>query len=911
MSLGAATSFAVRLSLFALACCAAAQPASTVNPCPNAKPVPAALRIPADLPVKGEPFDFEKQLRSYFGTLGYRELGWCQDKWVRDTGPYLDSTYYGTHPAARIFYSPEVIAWLLGGRKGKIADGAVIIKEQYAPPAANYWNQSDDNIGCPNDWTFMIKKSSASQDGWFWGEVWYPVGSGAGMIFTDNFQYPNAGFGLYCLRCHASAASEYTFSDMRNMKGTHEWPLTFRVDNSWMNSPAPWPGKCNPGSTLRASLQQEHSGAHDKNADVAMLKATTHITIDEAPGNVQIFPPETFDKTISTPGVPPEYITSDQCTGCHSAYTANQKAFGPNMFIGPDINISPYGEWRWSPMGLAGRDPIFYAQLDGEFAGVAYDHGNKVDDKQLITNTCLNCHGAMGYKTFHNDPKNKDKNFDVNWVYDRNNFYGGLSRDGISCAVCHHIAQPADMSLDYFLKNLINGNYEPTKPDTVLGPFEKDQITQYPMKQSLGINPDYKKYITTSRMCGHCHTIELPVLDSADPKQTSIEQATYLEWLNSDFQDEYGKGKLAKTCQECHMPTSYTNAASGISVPVVMSRMANVEDITYPAADNLATPSELNVRYRTSGFVRHEMLGLNGFMLQTFQQYRDQNDNNPILGVRLYDYMSNLKNDLPLAIANVVQQGGFSSAEVKLPNVSVSGGKLTADVEVDNLVGHRFPSGVGFRRAFIEFDVYQSGKLIFSSGRTSSGENGVAPGTIVDFDGKPLPTESFAGGQYQPHFDQQHPIRSSSQVQIYEELVQNAQKQFTTLFTQRDNIVKDNRILPQGWTPAGPKGVVIPHKYLESTFPINVGGDPQYANGSGKSIVRYVVSLPAGATAQNVSVKVSVQYQAEPPYFLAARYQTNTQATQRLQYLNNNLKLDDTPFAGWKLTICSNKWNTN
>ena len=26
------------------------------------------------------------------------------------------------------------------------------------------------------------------------------------------------------------------------------------------------------------------------------------------------------------------------------------------------------GEWRWSPMGLAGRDPVFYAQLECELA---------------------------------------------------------------------------------------------------------------------------------------------------------------------------------------------------------------------------------------------------------------------------------------------------------------------------------------------------------------------------------------------------------------------------------------------------------------------------------------------------------------------------------------------------------------
>jgi len=47
-----------------------AQPGPPEYPCSNAKPVPPELRIPANLPVKGEPFDFEKQVRAYFGTLG-------------------------------------------------------------------------------------------------------------------------------------------------------------------------------------------------------------------------------------------------------------------------------------------------------------------------------------------------------------------------------------------------------------------------------------------------------------------------------------------------------------------------------------------------------------------------------------------------------------------------------------------------------------------------------------------------------------------------------------------------------------------------------------------------------------------------------------------------------------------------
>ena len=39
-------------------------------------------------------------------------------------------------------------------------------------------------------------------------------------------------------------------------------------------------------------------------------------------------------------------------------YSGTKQADGTT----PVMNVSPFGEWRWSPMGLAGRDPIFYAQ---------------------------------------------------------------------------------------------------------------------------------------------------------------------------------------------------------------------------------------------------------------------------------------------------------------------------------------------------------------------------------------------------------------------------------------------------------------------------------------------------------------------------------------------------------------------
>ena len=78
----------------------------------------------------------------------------------------------------------------------------------------------------------------------------------------------------------------------------------------------------------------------------------------------------------------------------------------------------------------------------------------------------------------------------------------------------------------------------------------------------IGVKPKHDPYIQSSRMCGSCHTIDLPVVDSSDPVQPvgpstphSIEQATYLEWLNSAYQNEFGTpGPQAQSCQDCHMP---------------------------------------------------------------------------------------------------------------------------------------------------------------------------------------------------------------------------------------------------------------------------------------------------------------------------------------------------------------------
>jgi len=924
--------------LMVLAMTVALHAQGVANPCPNAQPVPDQLKLPPDLPSGGEPIDEEKRLLGYLSTMDYRDLGWCRDKWVRDTGPLIQGTASIVHPAVHIYYSPEVSNWLLNRRKGEIPDGAVIIKEQFSPiPAARYREIPEKDLGCPNDWTIMIKNAKASFDGWFWAEVWNGTDASNSMNFNNRFQYPNAGYGLVCLRCHSSAESQHTFVSLSNIEGAPGWPLQFRVDDSWRSTAAPLPAKtCRQGPTLidmlrtettpleeRPRLQHEEAippalfPEHEQNAaiqeDVRAMNLV--MALRALPPDLQKMPPEPLDTVVAEPGPPvtagnvppasasPQFVTSSQCTGCHSGLTG--AGLGPTMVLtsskSPTINVSPYGEWRWTPMGLAGRDPVFYSQLDSELAYLNGQQGKQ----QKVINTCSQCHNAMGKRTFAAEHPNQD--YELAFVYDTDpnseGFkYGGLARDGISCEVCHRMQAPKDPSLPYFLEHQINGEFNVTPPGELHGPFKDNEITTYPMLQGINVKAKYDAYIQSPQMCGTCHTILLPVLDSPETGKMSVEQATYPEWLNSDYRDEYGSvGANPKTCQDCHMPTGYANAKSGMCVTQIKDKIAIVQDGTYPAVEHLASPEDVNVRYRETGFKRHELLGTNGFLLQMFLKPVDDLDNNETLGVRLSDYMSGLGTDLQAASDDVVQQAQTITATVRITKWEVQGNKLIVEVTVTNQAGHRFPSGVGFRRAFLDLEVTMDGKTIFSSGATN------AMGQITDMAGKVLPTESFENGAYQPHFSQAHPITSSEQVQIYEELTKDANRQFTTEFTRRDFDIKDNRLLPAGWSLHGPADLHIPEPYLHATLPVGEAlEDPVYLAGKGQSIVRYEIPLPAGANEDNVHAAVSLYSQTMPPYFLADRYETKTQATGRLQYLTQSLgTLEGTDYANWKLLVAN------
>lgn len=841
------------------------------------------MPLPSTLP-PAQFVAFEKHVLAFLQRGEYKRLGWCGDKGtggslVRDTGPFVEGVYYGTHPAVRIYYSPRVMNWLINGRTGPIPDGAMIIKEQYRPPAARY-----AGLGLPRvtDWTIMLKDANGAKDGWFWGEFF------DGMAFDDDqppFQYPWAGFGLYCLRCHGTAETEQTFSSLNNIAGFPGQPIQFFDDGSWRSAPSP-----HAAHSHRSPLTPFH------------------------PANVQTMPSETYDNVVA-PAAGGQYISSSQCMSCHGAL--NGLPFGPTMFLPSPLaspstiagaNVSPYGEWRWSPMGLAGRDSIFFAQLESEFAYL--DTLPPPQNEQLtreVRNACLSCHGAMGKRQLDADTRGEgDFRLEFLQLTDRSNpnfKYGALARDGISCAVCHRMipdaAPPGVPPLEYFLQNSITGRFQVAPPDTIFGPYRHTEIAPYTMANAIGITPKFNPYLKSARLCGSCHTIDLPVLDGTRG-QRSLEQVTYLEWLNSQYQTEFGlPGPHAKTCQDCHMPGHYHNENKGIRVDRLVQKMAIIEDQDYPEAEHPAPEGELIVRERAN-FKRHELLGLNVFLLEMFKQFND------ILGVRKEDYMSSSSTDLEDAIDNIAEQAQQRTATLQVAAEATDYRTVTIEVAVTNLTGHRFPSGVGFRRAFIELLIFDRTALVWASGRTN------ALGVIVDGNGEVLPSEFFteytdSQGRVQQHFQPHYQvITSPQQVQIYEELIKNAEGKFTTSFTRRDETVKDNRLLPTGWTEHGPDPS-LNGRFLAATHAEGVHGDPDYVNGQGMDRIIYRITLPAGVDASRVAVQATLYYQSIPPYYLNDRFKTapHGAGTQRLHFLASHLKLDGTHGEDWKLKIAS------
>jgi hypothetical protein len=275
-----------------------------------------------------------------------------------------------------------------------------------------------------------------------------------------------------------------------------------------------------------------------------------------------------------------------------------------------------------------------------------------------------------------------------------------------------------------------------------------------------------------------------------------------------------------------------------------------------------------------------------------FQQFPD------ILGIRTSDYMfADGVLGLITAQRSSTEMAREQTAKIDVTSLKRDDGSWVAQVRIENLAGHSFPSGVAFRRAFVTFEALDDkGNVVWASGRTNSA-GAIVKGSTDEV----LPTEFFYDPAtrkqvFQPHYQA---INDESQVQIYEEVIADTEGKITTSFVGLDQPLKNNRLLPKGWRKDGPLAEFTgPHGDAEK--------DPDYDGKSGAAGAdSFTYRIPINERTRGiVAVRVTLNYQSIPPYYLKQRFTIGKgPETQRLAYLTSHLNLERSPIDGWKLPL--------
>ena len=399
---------------------------------------------------------------------------------------------------------------------------------------------------------------------------------------------------------------------------------------------------------------------------------------------------------------------------------------------GEDVSIG--ASWRSSMMANSSRDPYWQASVRRE----VLDRPAAAD---AIQDECATCHMPMSRTEAR-------LNGDEGGVFDHLPVRGEgdrpdrLAHDGVACSICHQIADRNLGAPASFTGGYVVSPADGRAPRPMFGPFKIERGMTTIMRSATGFEPTEAAHVRQSELCATCHTL---VTKARGPKGELIgelpEQMPFQEWKHSAYAGEQ------RSCQSCHMPV--------------------VEEET-PISSVLGAPRK--------GFARHTFVGGNAFMQRMLNRYRGD------LGVAAT--VDEMNASIGATVANLQK----STAELAIDRAERSGGRLSADIRVRNLTGHKLPTGYPSRRAWLHVTVRdRTGRIVFESGALAP--TGAIAGN--DNDADPLRVE--------PHHTE---IRTADQVQIYESVMSDAKGAPTTGLLTAVRYLKDNRLLPKGFDKA-------------------------------------------------------------------------------------------------------------
>jgi len=445
----------------------------------------------------------------------------------------------------------------------------------------------------------------------------------------------------------------------------------------------------------------------------------------------------------------------------------------PVLHDATNANVSPVLLWRASMMGNAARDPYYLAVFSEE---LARDPANATATEKL----CTRCHAPAATEEIANTGEHLSFADMTSGTSDLAN----LARGGVTCTLCHQISATSLEGDAAF-----SGKFSVAYQRKIYGPYNNPNAS--PMMLIVNYEPTYGAHITQSALCGSCHTVILP-----SPTGEVVEQATYLEWRSSEFSTK------GQHCQSCHVPT-IDDEGRAISAVVA------------------SYPSTLSPRQPVG---KHGFVGGNSYVLKLFADAVEWSG----AGIPADEFLA-------AAARNEEHLGG--SARVSIPDAHREGQTLVATVRVENLAGHKLPTGYPSRRVWLHVVARAGGQVVFESGQ------------------KPLAP--------QPHRDT---ITAPDQVQIWEAQLVDVAGQPTHRALDARRYGKDNRILPKGFNPSGTD--------LTRTAIVGVGNDASFVPGSDD--VTYRFDAPAGTT-----LEVELLYEAIRPEIVDAIEASATPAGSR------------------------------
>ena len=395
---------------------------------------------------------------------------------------------------------------------------------------------------------------------------------------------------------------------------------------------------------------------------------------------------------------------------------------------GEDISIG--FNWRASMMANSSRDPYWQASVRRE----SLDHP---ESQAAIEDECSACHMPMA--RFESKRGGGEGTVFSHIPFGSGKVEDQQAEDGVSCSLCHQISK-----LKLGTRESFNGGFAIEPPDAngeraEYGPFKVEKgHTRIMRSSSGGFRPSESEHIRQSEVCATCHTLYTKALGAGGKVIGELpEQMPYQEWLHSEFREK-------QSCQSCHMPV----VKEEVRITNVLGEMRE-------------------------GMSRHVFVAANTFMLRMLNRYRNE------LSVVA------LSGELALAAERTERFLQTQTARIAIEGMEVRAGRLEAEVAVENLGGHKLPTGYPSRRAWLHVVVRdRNQQVVFESGRLKP------DGAIEGHDGDADPA------RFEPHYDE---ITRGDQVQTYESVMADQNGAVTTGLLDAVRYVKDNRLLPRGF----------------------------------------------------------------------------------------------------------------